>query len=252
MKTRFYNSTMIPRFFCALPLNAGQAVTLPDDVAHHAERVLRLRAGDAVVLFNGAGGEYPGRIETLGKIGRVRLDAFDVRECESPLAVRLAQAMPAADKMDSIVQKCVELGVAAVAPVVSSRSIVRLSGERAAKRIDHLRRLAIAACEQCGRNRVPQVDDLQSLPQFLAGERTASTLRLVLAPGAQTGLGALTAPPGGAVTLLVGPEGGFSDEELRAASACGFQPVALGPRVLRTETAGLAALAALQARWGDL
>lgn len=251
MKTGFYNSTMVPRFFCSLPLNAGQAVTLPEDVAHHAERVLRLRAGDAVVLFNGNGGEYPGRIETLGRIGRVRLDTWRPVERESPLAVCLAQSMPAADKMDWIVQKSVELGVAAIVPVVSSRSIVRLSGDRAAKRIDHLRRLAVAACEQCGRNRVPPVDDLLPLPHFLATQPERPGPKLVLSPGASTRLRELPSPDG-ALTLLVGPEGGFTEEELRAACACGFQPVALGPRVLRTETAGLAALAALLARWGDL
>jgi 16S rRNA (uracil1498-N3)-methyltransferase len=250
MKTGFYNSTMVPRFFCSLPLNAGQAVTLPVDVAHHAERVLRLRAGDAVVLFNGNGGEYPARIETLGRVSRVRLEAWQPIERESPLAIRLAQAMPAADKMDWIVQKSVELGVAAIAPVVSSRSIVRLSGERAAKRIDHLRRLAIAACEQCGRNRVPPVDDLLPLPQFLATQAELPGPKLMLSPCAPVRLSELPSP-NSALTLLVGPEGGFTDEELRAARACGFQPAALGPRVLRTETAGLAALAGLLARWGD-
>lgn len=233
-----------------MPLNAGQTVTLPPAVAHHAERVLRMRVGDAVVLFNGRGGEHAGRIDALGKIGRVRLETWQAIEREAPLAITLVQALPAADKMDWIVQKAVELGVTGIVPVVSSRSVVRLSGERAAKRIDHLRQIAIAACEQCGRNRLPEIADLQPLPHYLAQPRAEAALPLVLALTAEKRLADLPQPDGG-IVLLVGPEGGLTDDEVVAARSVGFMPVGIGPRILRTETAGLAAIAALQARWGD-
>lgn len=242
---------MVARFFCAVPLNAGQSVTLPAAAAHHAERVLRLRAGDAVVLFNGCGGEYAGRIESLGKVARVKLQAWHAVEREPPLAVTLVQSLVAADKMDWIVQKAVELGATEIAPVVSSRSVVRLSRERAAKRIEHLRQIAVAACEQCGRNTVPTVRDLRALPAFLGEQAACQTVRLMLAPGGQVRLATLP-PPSGPLVLLVGPEGGLSNEEEQAAQSAGFTALALGPRTLRTETAGIAALAALLSRWGDI
>jgi 16S rRNA (uracil1498-N3)-methyltransferase len=242
---------MVPRFFCALPLNTGQSVTLPAAAAHHAERVLRLRAGDEVVVFNGKGGEYAGRIETLGKVSRVRLESWHAVEREAPLAVTLVQALPAADKMDWIVQKAVELGVAEIAPVVSSRSVVRLSGERAVKRVEHLRQVALAACEQCGRNTVPVLRELQSLPAFLGEQATRQGVRLMLALRGELRIATLS-PPSERVVLLVGPEGGLSEEEQRAAQSVGFAALALGPRTLRTDTAGIVALAALLSRWGDI
>lgn len=206
--------------------------------------------GDAVILFDGCGGEWTGHLKRAGKAMAVVLEAFDAIDREPPLAVTLVQGLPAADKMDWIVQKGVELGVASILPVVARRSVVRLSGERMERRIAHWQAVAIAACEQCRRNRVPGVPPLVDLTQFLAEASAQNELRLMLAPGAERRLTELDRPAG-PVTLLVGPEGGFEDGELAAAKLVGFQAVSLGPRVLRTETAGIAALAAMMALWGD-
>lgn len=241
---------MLPRFFVPDGLAPGASVDLPAEAAHHAVRVLRLGEGDAVTLFDGRGGEWRARLLRAGPAVRAALEEFDAQDREPPLRVTLAQGLPAADKMDWVVQKCAELGVAAIVPVTMRRSVVRLSGERMARRIHHWQQVAVAACEQCGRNRVPTVAPLLDLPQYLALAAQENDDRFVLAPGAESGLREL-ARPAGAVTLLVGPEGGFEDGELHAARAAGFAPLALGPRVLRTETAGSAALAAMMALWGD-
>ncbi len=241
---------MIARFHCPLPLAPGAHVELPDEAAHHAIKVLRLTAGDVVSLFDGRGGEWLGRLGRAGKTVTVQLEGFEDADREAPLAVTLVQGLPAADKMDWIIQKGVELGVAAFRPVAARRSVIRLSGERMARRVAHWQAVAIAACEQCGRNRVPEVAALVDLPQFLGEPAAQNELRLVLAPGAGLRLAELPRPAG-PVALLIGPEGGFEEGELAAAKFAGFQAVALGPRVLRTETAGLAALAALMALWGD-
>lgn len=245
------NNTMMPsRLFCPQPLAAGQVVALTRAAAHHAVHVLRLALGDPVILFDGAGGEYAGTIVTLAGGVEVALSDHLSIERESPLQVVLVQSLVATDKMDWLVQKAVELGVAALVPLEAQRCVVRLGGERAAKRIEHLRQVVIAACEQCGRNRVPEVAPLMRLPQFLAAQTAHDGLRLMLAPGATRRLLEL-APEQRRIVLLVGPEGGFSDTERQAAEATGFMAASLGPRILRTETAGLAALAALQARFGD-
>ncbi len=241
---------MIARFHCPIPLAPGAQVELPEEAAHHATKVLRLAAGDVVSLFDGRGGEWLGRLGRAGKTVTVRLESFNAADREAPLAVTLVQGLPAADKMDWIVQKGVELGVAAFRPVAARRSVIRLSGERMERRVAHWQAVAISACEQCGRNRVPGVAALVDLPQFLGESVAQNGLRLVLAPGATQRLAELP-PPDGPVTLLVGPEGGFEEGELAAAKFAGFRPIALGPRVLRTETAGLAAVAALMALWGD-
>ncbi len=241
---------MIPRFHCPFPLAPGASVDLPPEAAHHATKVLRMDEGDEVILFDGRGGEWTGRLHRVGKGMSVALESFDDTDRESPLAITLVQGLPAADKMDWIVQKSVELGVAAIRPVACRRSVIRLSGERMERRVAHWQAVAIAACEQCRRNRVPEVAPLLDLPQFLGGSVGDNALRLILAPEAGTRLAALPRPTG-PVTLLIGPEGGFEDGELAAAASTGFQVVSLGPRVLRTETAGLAALAAMMALWGD-
>lgn len=247
---------MIARFYCpdtAVRLAPGRTVILPDEVAHHAVKVLRLRAGDAVALFDGTGGEYQAVIVESGSgPGRrllARLDAWHEVEREAPLHVTLIQALPGGDKMDLVIQKAVELGVAAIQPVQARRSVVRLGGERAAKRMVHWRQVAVAACEQSGRNRLPEVRELLDLPDYLAGA-PAAPLRLLLSPHRGARLADLPRPAG-EVQLLVGPEGGFEAAEEDMARSVGFQPLRLGPRVLRTETAGLAALAALMALWGD-
>lgn len=244
---------MLPRFHVGVGLAPGATIELPAEAAHHAVRVLRLADGDRVVLFDGHGGQWQARLAQAGKNVRATLEAFDAEDRQPPLQVTLVQGLPAADKMDWIVQKCTELGVAAIQPVTAVRSVVRLSGERMLRRGQHWQQVAVAACEQCGRNRVPAVAPLLDLPHYLGTAATAEAAemtRWMLAPGAELNLRAM-AKPAGPVTLLVGPEGGFEEAETRAALAAGFQPVSLGPRVLRTETAGPAMLAALMALWGD-
>lgn len=239
-----------PRFYCPVPLAPGARFSLPPEVARHAVRVLRLSPGAEIVLFDGRGGEYPATIEGIHKDQvSVALGAWQTVERESPLQIRLVQALQAADKMDYTLQKAVELGVASVQPVGSRRSVTRLEGERAAKRVAHWQGVVASACEQCGRNRVPAVAPVLPLVNWL-GQPADGRLRLILAPGAETPLSAL--PPATEVDLLVGAEGGLDPEEIALARQVGFQAVSLGPRILRTETAGLAAIAIMQALWGDL
>lgn len=239
---------MISRFhFPGRLPDAGQ-FELPEALAHHAVRVLRLRDGEAVVLFDGLGGEADATLVVEGRRVSARLGARRDTERESPLQVVLVQALAAGDKMDWVVQKAVELGVSAIQPVQAERSVLRLAGERADKRVAHWQQVAVAACEQCGRNRIPALRALQPVTHWLAAHRDA--LNYVLAPGGAASFGEEAAPQG-TVHLLVGPEGGWSDAEMAAFDAAGCRRVRLGPRVLRTETAGLAAIAALQARWGD-
>lgn len=239
-----------PRFFCpSLSARSGTA-ELPEQAAHHAARVLRLKEGDAVSIFNGQGGECEARIIAIGKRGvDVEIVAWHPVERESPLQVVLAQAISAGEKMDFTLQKAVELGVGAIQPLASERSVVRLSGERAEKRVAHWQGVVIAACEQSGRNCVPEVAPIRPLLDWL-GQQDGPGLRLMLSPVAEVGLRDLPKPTGN-VTLLVGPEGGLSPAEAEAAQRYGFTPVRLGARVLRTETAALAALAAMQTLWGD-
>ena len=239
-----------PRFFCPFPLHPGATVELAAEAAHHALKVLRVGAGDTAILFDGRGGQWHATLHPAGKTLRATLDAFDDIDCESPLDLTLIQGLPASDKMDLVVQKAVELGVRRIQPVTAKRSLVRLSGERAERRVAHWRSIAIAACEQSGRNRVPAVAPILDLPQYLGMTAQENGLRFVCAPEATGSLRDLKAPEG-PVSLLVGPEGGFEEGELLAARAAGFHPVRLGPRVLRTETAGLGALAAMMALWGD-
>jgi 16S rRNA (uracil1498-N3)-methyltransferase len=211
---------------------------------------LRLDAGDALTVFDGEGREYAAVIERLGKHGvSLRLGEPLAVDRESPVAVTLAQGISSGERMDYTVQKAVELGVAAVQPIAAERSVVRLSAERAAKRVAHWQAIAVAACEQCGRNRVPRVGPVLSLTDWLAAA-PADALRLTLAPGRALTLHELERPRA-SVALLVGPEGGLSPREQADAAAAGFRPLRLGPRVLRTETAALAALAAMQVMWGD-
>ena len=239
---------MISRFFFPQALPPCGSVPLPESLAHHASRVLRLRDGDPVVLFDGRGGEVPARLEGQGKRWHAVLGTANGVERESPLQVVLVQALASGDKMDWIVQKAVELGARGVFPVEAERSVLRLAGERAAKRVEHWRQVAVSACEQSGRNRVPSIEPIVPLRDYLA--HTHADARLVLDPGDATPLAALPRPVG-AVHVLIGPEGGWSEAELAACRAAGCSAIGLGPRVLRTETAGLAAIAALQTLWGD-
>jgi 16S rRNA (uracil1498-N3)-methyltransferase len=218
------------------------------DAAQHVSRALRLKSGDAIVVFDGLGGEYEA---LLTRVDRDRVDvkigAFRDVERESQLRIGLVQGLPEADKMDWVIQKAVELGVAWIQPIICDRSVVRLSAERAAKRELHWRRVAIAACEQSGRNLVPEIRSTLTFINWLA--QPADILRWRLDPRAAP-LAASTAPEG-PVELLIGPEGGLSERERSLADDRGCKPLSLGPRVLRTETAPLAALAAMHALWGD-
>lgn len=239
------------------PLHSNVELRLPDQAAAHVLRVLRLRAGAALTLFNGQGGEHAAtllRAERGAAI--VRVDAFAETERESPLRLTLLQGVSRGERMDVIVQKATELGVTRIQPLLTEHSVVKLDDALAAKRRTHWQAIAIGACEQCGRNRLPTVETPLEMGRWLAAlpASTGGVRRLVLAPGASHSLGALAraASSNDVWQLLIGPEGGLSDGELRDAASRGFVAVSLGPRVLRTETAPLAALALLQGLLGDL
>lgn len=238
-----------PRFYCALALTAGQTVTLPAEAFHHAIRVRRLRVGDELVLFAGDGREASGSLVAINRdAADAAISAVTVADRESPLHVTLLQGLSAGDRMDYTLQKAVELGVSAIVPITTQRSVVRLDRERADKRNAHWRQIVIGACEQSGRNRIPDVLPVVPLAEGLAA--VSAPQRFVLSFDGGARLRDLTAPTG-AIALLAGPEGGLTADEERAARNAGFAPLALGPRVLRTETAAVAALAAMQALWGD-
>ena len=244
---------MIPRLYCPLPLVAGAALVLPEDAAHHARDVLRLGVGDEVTLLNGLGGEYRARLAGVGKKEVLaEVLAFRQRESEPPYPITVAQSLATGDKMDWVVEKSVELGASTIVPLAAARSVLRLDAARAAKRALHWQAIVRAACEQCGRNRIPELLPVMPLQEWLAAQRDAPGLKLMLSPVHARNFSALEAPvPGTTITLLIGPEAGLSDAEEAAAQGAGFIPILLGPRVMRTETAALAALAAIHARWGD-
>jgi 16S rRNA (uracil1498-N3)-methyltransferase len=241
----------LTRVYHSAHLQVGRDVTLDRGASHHLARVLRVSAGDPVVLFDGSGGEYRGIVRSSDRDAvRIRCESFDPVERESPLDVGLAQVISSGERMEFAVQKAVELGVAWIQPLTARRGKVRLTDERAERRTVHWQRIVVAACEQCGRNRVPLVRPIADLMHWL-GAVTGEGLRLVLEPQADERLSQI-ARTDGELIVLAGGESGFAAEDIEAALLRGFKPVRLGPRTLRTETAGLAALAALQALWGDL
>jgi 16S rRNA (uracil1498-N3)-methyltransferase len=239
----------MPRFHCPIPLAIGAELELPAAAARHVQ-VLRLQPGGVITLFNGDGGEHSATILRMGRSDvAVRVDSHQSRECEPARRVHLAVGMPANDRMDWLVEKATELGVASVQPLHTAHSVLRLSGERATKKQAHWQAVATAACEQCGGNRVPNVLPVAELAAWLKAAPSANTaapvLRCVLslAEGSQPLAAVLASQPAHtAVWFLSGPEGGLSPSEDAAARAAGFVPVTLGPRVLRAETAALAAL----------
>ncbi|MBO9537631.1 16S rRNA (uracil(1498)-N(3))-methyltransferase [Herbaspirillum sp.] len=241
----------MPRFFCPQALSIGASLALPDHVAHHIQ-VLRLQPGDHVTLFNGEGGEYTATLTAIEKKrAHAEVKTFSPREAELPYALTLAQALPEGSKMDWIVEKAVELGATALVPLAAQRCVVKLSGERAEKKQAHWQGIVQSAVEQCGRNRLPHLAELAEFRRWIG--QSDLHRRILLSPRGEQPLSAWARHhPPQAVTLVVGPEGGFNEEEEQLACAQGALMLSMGPRVLRTETAGLAALAALNAIWGEM
>ena len=241
----------MPRFYCPPPLPLSGSFDLPPDAAHHAARVLRLREGDAVQIFDGNGNECHGMIAEIGGkrvvVGNIAAVNTDR---ESPLQVVLAQALSSSEKMDWVIQKATELGAAEIQPLDTERSVARLTAERAAKRIEHWQQVAISACEQCGRNLLPKLHAPLDIMVWLQQMQKTADAKFILLPQGAISLHT-QAKPHGKVALLVGAEGGFTQAESDAALHCGFIPIRMGARVLRTETAAIAGLAALQTLWGD-
>lgn len=237
----------MPRFYVDAPLRAGSSVLLPEDSAHHAVHVLRVQAGEEITLFNGRGGEFAARIASIQRL-KVLVDVLAHRavERESPLRVVLVQGVSAGERMDFTVRKSVELGVAEIQPVLAASSVARPKGERAATRQAHWQKIAIAACEQCGRNQIPTVHAMVAASDYRGGTGT----RLLLSPASELRF-SRAVKDATEFTVAAGPEAGFNADEERAFLDAGFVPVRLGARVLRTETAGIAALAALSALLGD-
>jgi 16S rRNA (uracil1498-N3)-methyltransferase len=233
-------------------LDAGALVTLPRQTSEHITRVLRLGIGATLVAFDGHGAEYDAELASLAKSGaQIRIGASRGTQASQPLAITLLQSLARGEKMDWIVQKATELGVHRIVPVAVERSVVRLDAEQAHKRVEHWRGVAIGACEQCGRNRLPTIEAPLSLAQALA-DTALLEQRVVFDTAASPSLSSTLTPAIRSIGLLVGPEGGFTEVELQAAARAGFQAVSFGPRVLRTETCAIAALAVIQNRIGDL
>jgi 16S rRNA (uracil1498-N3)-methyltransferase len=239
----------LSRVYVEAELRPGSLIELPPAASSHLVKVLRLRSGDELVLFPGDGREFQAAVESV-RGARVHALVGEARavERESPLGVTLVQGIARADRMDVIVQKATELGVSRIVPVLCRRSVVRLDAKQAEAKAAHWRAVAVSACEQCGRNRLPLIEPPRRLIDHL-GTPSSNGSRLVLDPDAQ---GQPAPAPVGGVEVAIGPEGGFDAEELEAFAVAGFQPMRLGPRVLRTETAALAALTWLQTRYGDL
>jgi 16S rRNA (uracil1498-N3)-methyltransferase len=245
----------LTRVFVDGELTPGSVVELARDTASHLAKVLRARSGDEIVLFNGDGREYLGAIETLrGSRISAAIGAARSADRESPFAITLVQCVPRGDRMDFIVQKATELGVARIVPVLSQRSVVRLDESQAVAKQSHWQAVAVSACEQCGRNRLPRVEAARPLLNYLgdsgSGVSPQGILRLILEPDhpQQPHRGERAA----GAEIAIGPEGGFAPEELEAFALSSFVRVGLGPRVLRTETAAIAAVVVLQARYGDM
>jgi 16S rRNA (uracil1498-N3)-methyltransferase len=230
----------MPRFYCPMPLTAGSSLELPQGTARHVQ-VLRLQPGAGITLFNGDGGEFDAVVEQMGRSDvRVQVTRHLDVEREADRQVHLALGMPANERMDWLVEKASELGAASIQPLLAERSVLRLAGERAEKKRAHWQAVAIAACEQCGRNRVPQVHEVISLDEWLPHVQPGARWMLTLS--ADAAHVPVDGDAGGALTLLSGPEGGLAAGEEARALAAGFKRVSLGPRVLRAETAPLAAL----------
>ncbi|HUH86953.1 MAG TPA: 16S rRNA (uracil(1498)-N(3))-methyltransferase [Pusillimonas sp.] len=238
-----------PRFFCSAPLQANQMQELPSDLAHYALRVLRLKDGSRITLFDGNGGQFDAILHVHGKTAQATVGAHQAIEAELPGRITLVQGLPSGDKMDWIVEKAVEMGAHRLIPVSARRSVVQLSAERQVKRLKHWERIAQSASEQCGRNRIMKIEAPASLETWLENMDETGGALLLCHPEATQTLNDLIGSAAN-VTLLVGPEGGWSEEERQQAFNHGAKPVRFGTRVLRTETAGIALIAAISALKG--
>ncbi|WGL15725.1 16S rRNA (uracil(1498)-N(3))-methyltransferase [Microbulbifer bruguierae] len=243
----------IPRIYSAEPLAGKSEVQLDEAASRHLVKVLRLGPGRPLILFDGEGGEYEAELLEAGKKASVKIGVFSADDRQSPLAITLAIGISRGDRFDWVIQKATELGVTAIQPLFTERCEVKLSGERLQKKLGQWLQIATSACEQCARNRVPKILEPMKLPQFLDQANAADGLKLVLHHRTDATLAELEQKSGRPddALLLVGPEGGLSVEEIELAMAQGFHPLRLGPRVLRTETAPVAALSVLQFQWGD-
>lgn len=239
----------IPRIYTGQSISIGRTIALDGDAARHIIQVLRLHPGASLSLFNGDGRDYEARLLACGKHeAAVEVVSASNEEPTPPIHFILAQGISKGERMDYALQKAVELGISEFIPLLTKRTVVRLQGERLKRRLEHWRKIAISACEQSGRRRIPSIEPAQHLEAWASNP--ANGPRLLLHPQAPQTLNSLPAPEG-PVHLLIGPEGGLDNEEIRWAERHGFVPVRLGPRVLRTETAPVAALAAMQTLWGD-
>ena len=241
----------MPRFYCDTALEAGLTITLPDTVAHHLH-VLRLQPGSPLRLFNGDGAEYAAELQSVEKRRASAAVLSKVaRDVELPYELTLVQALPEASKMDWIIEKAVELGVAAIQPLAAQRCVVRLAGERAEKKLAHWQGVIVAASEQCGRNRLARIAPLDDFQRWIGQQDMHE--RILLTPRAEQSLSSWARhQPPQAVSLMIGPEGGYTLEEENSAIAHGALALSMGPRILRTETAGMAAASVLAALWGGL
>lgn len=240
----------LTRIYQATTLEPNSTLMLDEAASHHLARVLRSEVGESLILFNGNGSEYTATIKhILKKTVQVDIHAAIARDVESPIDIYLAQGIARGEKMDFIIQKSVELGVKKIFPLITERCNVRLNQEREEKRLRHWQSVVISACEQSGRNRIPEVHPAQSLESLLS--KTPANLKFVLSPHVNERLPTEALAAGTSILLLIGPEGGLSEREVQLAKQSAYQPLQLGPRILRTETASLAALTLLQCHFGD-
>jgi 16S rRNA (uracil1498-N3)-methyltransferase len=252
-----YIPRYIPRIYQTHKLNPGELFFLDAKASHHITQVLRLKKGDPLVIFNGSDGEFSATLDSYTKREAVvRIEKLFIREVESPLRIHLAQAICRNDKMDYIIQKAVELGVNTISPVSTKRSEIKLAtDDRIDKRLQRWKDIVISACEQSGRNQIPDINPLTPLSSWISSQTISDTseLRFILTPHAHHEKSTLSAysEPISSVSILIGPESGFDPQEVEQALRMGFQPLQLGPRILRTETAALAAISTLQLKWGD-
>ncbi len=240
------------RIFQAGLFETGNSYTLEKSPSNHLIKVLRLKSNDRFTLFNGDGYEYPSTLEVSGKLAIVHINEKVISNNESSLNIHLLQGISKGERMDFAIQKSIELGVAKISPVITERTVVNLKGDRGAKKLDHWKKISISACEQSGRNTLPEIDSIQTLPQMINNK--ADDLKILLDPTASHTIQSLhESHPGTThIQLLIGPEGGLSEKEISLAQNMGYKTIRFGPRILRTETAALAAITASQLLWGDL